>query len=277
MNIINAKDVLRVVVSDFHSGSNFALFIAKEWRGGKNNNHVARGVQVRIRKQFETFAGEIKAARKGKRVELIHNGDAIDGDHHHSGDVCTQNETDQADIHIQLMAELQKRIGWDKGDKLYYTKGTPVHVKGYEEYIAKELNAVMDGDYYSHNFLTLDTNNTHSWFVHHGKKKGEGANEGNSVRNWLRSIYFDSLKDGRKVPDIVYTGHVHDPTYSSYIYREKMNFKTVHGIILPSWQAKTEYAYMAAPVNRNKIGGVMQEIKADGTIAMPYFSILETE
>jgi len=271
------RDVLRVVVSDFHSGSNFALFLNRQWQGLKTAIVSARSVQQRIRQRFEIFAAEVRLAREYKRVELIHNGDAIDGDHHASGDVCTQSELEQANIHVELMGEFQKMIGWQAGDQLWYTKGTPVHVKEYEEYIAKELNAVPDGDYYAHNFLKLDTNGTHSWFVHHGKGRGDGANEGNGVRNWLKGIYFEALKDVRRVPDIVYTGHVHDPTYSSYIYREKMNFKTIHGIILPSWQAKTEYAHMVAPVSRNKIGGIMQNINADGMIGVPYFSVMETD
>lgn len=272
------KDVLRVAVSDFHSGSNFALFLGRPWQGKKTTVVHPRSIQVAIRKQFELFAGEVKAARKNKLVELIHNGDAIDGDHHHSGDVCTLSTVEQSNIHIELMTEFQKRIGWQAGDKLYYTKGTPVHVNDDEEKIATELNAVPDSEgYYCHNFLELNTNGVRSWFVHHGKGRGEGANEGNALRNWLKSIYMDADKDSRAAPDIIYTGHVHDPTYNTFVYRRKMNFGTMHGIILPSWQAKTEFAHMKAPVSRNKIGGVFQTIYANGDIATPYFSVMETQ
>jgi hypothetical protein len=48
----------------------------------------------------------------------------------------------------------------------------------------------------------------------------------------------------------------------------------MHGVILPSWQLKTAYAWMRAPVQKNKAGGIMQEIKADGTICIPRFSIM---
>lgn len=279
-HIINrmSKDVLRVVVSDFHSGSNFALFLKRPWQGKQTAVIHPRSVQVAIRQRFELFASEVKTARKNKRVELIHNGDAIDGDHHHSGDVCTLNTKEQAGIHIELMSELQRRIGWQAGDKLYYTKGTPVHVNDDEEYIAEQLNAVQDAEgYHCHNFLELNTNGVRSWFVHHGKGRGEGANEGNALRNWLKSIYLDAEKDQRAFPDIIYTGHVHDPTYNTYVYRRKMNFSTMHGVILPSWQAKTAFAHMKAPVSRNKIGGVMQTIYGDGGIGMPYYSIMETQ
>lgn len=271
------KDILRVVISDTHSGSNYALGLNRIWQGEHTPKILPKSGQQKIRKQFELFAKEVRQARKSKTIELIHNGDAIDGDHHHSGDVCTINTTEQADIHIELMQEFQQRIDWHSGDKLYYTRGTRVHTGGEEDYIGKQTNAVMCGDFHAFEFLELETNGVLSWFVHHGPNKGEGANEGNGMRNWLKNIYFDALKDGRRIPQIVYTGHVHNPTYSNYIYREKMNFKTIHGIITPSWQLKTCYAWMKAAASKNKIGGMMQEIKADGTIAMPYFSIMVSD
>jgi len=270
------RDVLQVVVSDFHSGSNHALFLDREWQG-KNTSHIPRSGQVLIRAHFEAFAEEVRQARQGKRVRLVHNGDAIDGDHHNSGDVCTINPLEQSDIHIALMAELQKRIDWQAGDELYYTRGTHVHVGEFENYIARELNAIPDGDFYTWNFLALETNGILSWFVHHGPTRGDGANEGNSMRNWLRNIWIDSLKDGTRAPDILYTGHVHNPTYSTYVYRSQADFKMLHGVILPSWQMKTAYAWMRAPVCKNKIGGVMHEIKADGTVAIPKFYLMDMQ
>ena len=269
------KDTLQVVLSDTHSGSNFALFLPRVWNGKKGNNHTPTSSQLKIRERFLIYADEIRQMRQGKKIRLVHDGDAIDGDHHASGDVCTLNPLEQADIHIELMIELQRLIDWQAGDELYYLKGTKVHVGEFENYIGRELNAVSDGEFYSWEYLELETNGVMSWFVHHGPGRGEGANEGNPVKNWLKNIYFEALKDKRRIPDIVYTGHVHSPTYNTHVYREKMNFKTMHGIILPSWQMKTEYAWMKVPVSKNKIGGVVHEIKADGTITTPYFSIME--
>lgn len=271
-----ARDVMRVVIGDFHSGSNYALFLNREWHG-KHTSHIPRSKQIKIRAHFEKFCDEIASKRGNKKIELIHNGDAIDGDHHHSGDVCTQNTLEQADIHIELMIELQRRIGWRRGDELYYTRGTQVHVNEKETYIGKELNAVPDGDFFCWDFLQLETNGTLSWFAHHGPKRGQGANEGNSIRNWLRTIYYEALKDERRCPDIVYTNHVHDPGYDVFNRRTKMTFSLMHGVIVPSMQMKTTFGYMVAPVSRNKIGCVYHDIKADGTITTPQYSVLDTE
>ena len=272
-----SKDILRVVISDMHSGSNYALFLDHDWQGRHTSIIRPKSQQKKIREQFVKFTEQIKIARKDRTIELIHNGDAIDGDHHHSGDVCTLDTTEQANIHIELMQEFQKRIEWQAGDKLYYTIGTRIHTGEQENEIAKQLNAEMAGDFHSWEFLELNTFGVLSWFVHHGPAAGDGANEGNIMRNWLKKIYFDALKDERRPPDVVYSGHVHVPTYSTYIYRQKMNFKTMHGIITPSFQMKTKYALQKVPTNRNKIGGVMQIITKDGLIGNPFFSVVDTQ
>jgi hypothetical protein len=270
------KDVLHIVISDTHSGSNYALFVDRVWHGAKTS-HTPRSGQVRIRKHWEKFKEDARVARQGRRVRLIHNGDAIDGDHHHSGDVCTLNSIEQADLHIELMNELQKGIEWQSGDEMYYTRGTQTHVNEFENYIGRELNAMPNGDLYVWDLLALNTNGALSWVVHHGPRVGQGANETNSLYNWLKGIYYDALKDRRSIPDIVYTGHVHQLTYTPFGYRLGMEFHNMHGVILPSWQMKTTYAWEKAPVSKNKIGGVIHEIKSDGTVTIPKFCVMETE
>lgn len=270
------RDVMRVVIGDLHSGSNYALFLPREWHG-RNTSHIPRSLQIKIRAHLEKFCDEIATRRGDKKIELVHNGDAIDGDHHHSGDVCTINPLEQAEIHIELMNEIQRRIGWRRGDELYYTRGTQVHVNEMETYIGKELNAVPDGDFFVWDLLKLETNGTMSWFAHHGPSKGKGANEGNGIRNWLRNIYIDALKDKERCPDIVYTNHVHDPGYDVLNRREKMEFSLMHGIIVPSWQGKTAHAWRVASMSRNRVGGVYHNILADGTITTPQFCVMDTE
>jgi len=264
-------------MSDMHSGSNYALFLGRHWQGLKTS-HVPRAIQEQIRVRFESFCAEVKRTRKGKRVVVVHNGDAIDGDHHSSGDVCSTNSLEQSNIHIELMNEFQKRIGWERGDELYYTRGTQTHVNDFEEYIAEQTNAIPSADSYVHDLLKLNTNGVVSWFVHHGPTKGKGANEGNPMYGFLKAIYIDAMKEYQKPPDIVYTGHTHDPIWVTFAVRlPKFQFVPMHGLVLPSWQAKTRYSHMVAPVSKNRIGGVIHEIKADGTITVPKFYIMESD
>jgi len=229
-------DTLHIGIADTHSGSNYALFVNRFWQGEKKQNHTPTSSQVKIYDHFAAFGNMVGEMRKGKRIRLFHDGDAIDGDHHHSGDVCTIVEREQAEIHQELIADLKKRMKWQGGDELYYIKGTDVHTRENEEAIAKYLDAVPGPDGQScWQMLEIETNGKLIWVVHHGPGRGAGANEGNPMRSWLRNIYFDAVKDGRRVPDVLYTGHTHDPTFGTYEWRKGMKFTVMHGIILPSW------------------------------------------
>lgn len=175
------------------------------------------------------------------------------------------------------MSDLQKMMGWQRGDEIYYTRGTQTHVNEMENYIGREMNAVPCGDYHVFDLLELEINGVMAWYVHHGPGRGSGPNEGNPVKNWLKNIYYDAMNDKRRAPDIVFTGHVHNPTYNVHVYREKMEFKIMHGVILPAMQVKTSFGWMKAPVNKTKIGGTWQNIGVDGSIGVPKFSILDAE
>jgi len=269
------SDTIQAVISDLHTGSIHALTVARKWKGERTMWVFPRSEQVAMREHLDRYTGEVAKARNGKKLKLIVNGDAIDGDHHNTPDVFTRDINEMADLHIEIMADIQKKMGWQKGDELYYIKGTEVHTSDKEHYIAEQLNAIPDKEgNYAHDSFDVVTNGKVSRFVHHGPGAGAGANEGNAVRNWLKAIHYDAMKDGIETPDIIYTGHVHNPTYATFETRKGMDYKIIHGIITPSWQAKNRYAWMKAPVSRNKIGGVIHEIKEDGTICVPKFSIM---
>jgi hypothetical protein len=175
------------------------------------------------------------------------------------------------------MNELQKRIGWQAGDEMYYTRGTQTHVNENEDYIAEKMNAVYDGVFGVHNVLKLKVNNVVSWFLHHGPGSGRGANRGNTMRNYLKNLHFEESNAGREAPDIVYTAHYHNPVFASFEPEYPgTRYKIMHGLVLPSWQGKTLYAWRVASVDKNMIGGVIHEIKADGTITVPKFCVMET-
>lgn len=269
------RDTLMVVMSDLHTGSIYALTVDRVWRGQKTADIYPTSQQKKIRKQFLAFAASVKEARKNKKVRLVLNGDLIDGDHHSSGDVFTTDMMEMSDLAIEIITEFKKLIGWARGDELYVTRGTDVHTKNLENYIGRELGAVQDGDFYVHDTLKLETNGVITLVAHHGPGSGKGANEGNPLRNWMRNIYINCMKDGERHPDIIYLGHVHSPIYSVLEVRNGMSYKLMHGVITPSWQQKTRYAFMVAPLDKNRIGGVHQLITAEGLIGAPVFSVMD--
>lgn len=271
-------DTLIAVISDMHSGSNRALFVNRFWEGKNEINHTPTSKQQLIRSKWEEYIQSVNESRKGRRLVVVHNGDAIEGVHHRSVDVCTHDLDDQAGIHEELILEFKKGVDWKRGDELYYVLGTETHTLDIEHEIAKKVGGhQFDDGSYATNHLSLAINGRELWFVHKGKNAGVGPNEGNAIRNWTRDIYFQALKHHKPVPDIIYSGHVHNPTYTTYVANEEMKFRTIHGIILPSWQTKTRFAYGVAPVSYNIIGGVHQTITASGDIREPIFKTCETD
>ena len=188
-------------------------------------------------------------------------------------------EKDQCEAHVSLMMTFLDRVGFGKDDELHYVQGTETHVKDNENQIAKDLGAVKVGQkQHISDVLTLNINGFVSVFAHHGKQRGSGQNEGNALRNFLRDIRSDRDKDGFCRIDALWSGHTHGHTYANHISRIKDgNFHVMHGIICPSWQAKTRYAWGKVPLAVNSVGGTFVNIGADGTFGVPRFVVQATE
>lgn len=271
---MKTTDTLLVSLSDMHSGSSRALFPNRTIQFvDSQTNHTPTDPQRKIYQHWKSCLEQIKAMRKGKRLVIVHNGDATENLHHNVTQVVSASIKDHADIHLELMYELIKTAGFSKksGDVLYYVEGTESHTLTVENYIGKELGAevaysIGEGDekkeYYAFPELKFDINGRHLWYTHHGGSAGDGANEGDAYRNWLKRIYWNCIKREMRKPDLICSAHVHKPTYTNYV----QDYHVIHGIILPSWQLKTRYAYRAAPFQRNEIGLSMTEITSGGDI-----------
>ena len=275
------KDTFIVVLSDMHSGGSTALFPNRFWQSTTTeHNHTPTRRQKQMYRHFVDCMEYARENREGKRLIVIHDGDAIEGYHHNTTQVITSNKKEQAELHIELMDTFLRHTKWSKqdGDQLYYVSGTETHTGDVEHGIAKDLSAERN-PYGGRIFdrLELKINNRLLWFVHHGKSRGDGANEGNALRNWLRDVYWDCAKSRRQPPDFVCTGHTHTPAYNTYVIPHENGYHTMHGLICPSWQEKTRYAYKVAPLNKNEIGAVYLEIKGTGEIKTPVILKKETE
>jgi hypothetical protein len=285
---LKVAETILCVLSDMHTGSSTALFPRGGYQGeGNEANPVSpNDKQSEIHPVFVRFAGEVAKARKGKRLIVVNLGDAIDGFHHGSMQETLFQEKDQCAAHVLLMTDFMKRAGFDrkKGDELYYVRGTEVHVKASENEIGKELQAVCvdptkekDKRVYVHEILELNINGLINVFAHHGKQRGSGQNEGNSLRNFLRDIRNDREKDGLSRIDILWSGHTHGHTWGSHISRVSGGqFHQMHGVICPSFQAKTRFALGKVPMAVNSVGAVYTRISVDGTFSSPHFVVQTT-
>lgn len=269
-------DTTIAIFSDMHSGSSTALFPNKFWQSSINErNHTPTARQKILYKHFRDCLTIGRNERKNKRLIVVHNGDALDGVHHGTTELVTYIKDEQIDIHIDLMDEAMKGLNFDKrkGDKLYYIQGTEVHVNDKEHRIGKDLGSEKTNDgrrVFQH--LELSVNGRKIWFAHHGPKRGEGASEGDPLRNWLKKQYWKRVQEKDPIPDMIITGHTHLPCYQTYIMRDVI----LHGLICPSWQEKTKFGYAVAATDKNEIGAIFITITKDGHILPPLMPILRT-
>jgi len=269
------KNTLLAVLSDMHTGSSTALFPAKGFQGESNEDNyvLPNEKQKEIHTIFIRMAGEVAKARQGNRLILVMLGDAIDGFHHGSLQESLFRTKDQCDAHMVLMHEFMKRVGFSRkrGDVLYYVRGTESHVGETENDTAKQLGAVRaDSGKYVHEILELNINGQLHVFAHHGKARGTGANEGNGLRNFLRDIRIDREKDGLRRIDVLWSGHTHGFTYNTHVTRlQSGEFHEFRGVICPSFQMKTIYAFGKVPMAINSVGGVYTRIAVSGSMESP--------
>jgi len=204
-------------------------------------------------------------------LDLVVDGDAIDGDHHSSLEIVTRQKNEQINIHINLMSYFLGIVNFDRRtDSLHYVAGTEIHSSDAEHIIGEKLKAKQTPEgHYAWDELRLEINGKRVWFVHHGPSAGKGANQGNSLRNWLRDNFFEALGEGEEPPHFVITGHTHKPYWTTYIGRYKGTYHCCHGMICPSWQQKTRFGHKVAPLQQNKIGMQYFVITDDGIIGEP--------
>jgi hypothetical protein len=233
-------------------------------------------MQVQMREHFERCAAAILTARKGKRLIVVHNGDAVDGVHHNTLQIFTRDKLEQVDLHVELMVQFKKWIGWQRGDELYYTKGTETHTDDNENEIGRQLDAVQSPDgLYVYDDLKLEVNGDRLNWTHHGPTSGKGPNKGNSFRNWLRDRFYEAVNEGDLPPHVITTSHTHDPYWQIYIGRYQGCYFPVRGLICPSFQQKTRYANGKVPLQKNKIGLNFYTVAKNGMIGDPVELLME--
>jgi hypothetical protein len=275
------QDITLIPFADMQTGSYTALHPNVRKIGGiykdltdiggwnyRNNNHFyLSSNQVRIWEHLNKCLDYGLKERTGNKMVMFSMGEAIDGVHHGTHELVSQNPTEHKETHIELFQYIQEKLEYQRGDELYCFDSTYVHTGDEESSIGAKLGAHrFDGGLYSTSFLEIEINGKLIWAYHEGVKAGEYPNKGNMAINMLKRIYYTCKVEGERVPDLILTAHVHNPHHSVWITPEN---KIMHYVILPSWQDKTRYVKDKMPVTKNKIGLQIIQIPANGDIQIP--------
>ncbi len=261
------SDVLLLPTGDWHTGGTTALHpnVRRDksgkyktvtelggWRYSDNPNFYPSALQIKIWGHFEKCLSDIAAKRKGKKLFLLHTGDAIEGDHHNTTQAVTRHIVEQTNTHIELMEYTKTRLGFQRGDTLAYLQGTSVHVGIQEHEIGRQVGAVEHEDgIYAAPLLDVVINGVRVWAYHKGVSAGQGQTRGNACVNKLRQVYYQCLQDGDPIPDIIISAHTHDQHSATWT---RPDGRIMHYLITAPWQDKTRFAFDNLATNKNKVG-----------------------
>ena len=239
------KGATQVVwISDLHVGSTVGLS-PKRWRIDESNIHEASESQLLLLDFWQSFW---KRRKKDSRpLVTIIGGDAVDGDHHNTLQLWTQDELVQVDASVELL-----KPAVNLSEKAYFLRGTSAHVGQSGRYDCRVARELGVPSYYH---LQLEICNVLFDLEHHGPGTGKRVwNLGNTARSYARHIAMAHILRGVRAPDCIIRGHVHKAIYETV--RDAGH--TTEMIISPSWQFKTEYAHkVASEDDVADIGGVV--------------------
>lgn len=258
------KGAINIVISDTHCGSDRGVFpneIALPPLMADEKSRILKpsNNQKKLFSHLMYCADYVKNKFKDYKKVVIHNGDAIEGNHHRTIQLSAPTPDDHVQIHIEVMESFLRRLNFSvkNGDELYYGSGTEVHTDYTEARIARHFEP-YNARYYDE--LKLTQYNKKIWFAHQWRGTGDGANEGNAINAGLKSMFYNSLKEGWEMPDLTIGSHYHKSAMGSY----SQNWKTYYGMITPSFQMKTRFGQKVSAFQRNDIGVGLFEVAENG-------------
>ena len=251
-----------IVVSDTHSGCRLGLVHPDGARLDGGGWYKPSEFQLRMWALWTEFWSVwVPEVTKGEPFDLVHNGDALDGVHHHSTTQISHNLEDQQRI---AEAVLRGPVAQCKasGGKYFHVRGTEAHVGQsgeFEERLARTLGAVPnDQQQYARFDLWKRVGGPKGPLVHlmhHIGTTSSAAHEASAVNAELTAEYVEAARWKREPPDFVVRSHRHRSI--------AVDMDSAKGyaaaIVTPAWQGKTPYVFKipGARLSEPQLGGVL--------------------
>lgn len=258
------------VTADKHVASPFALPPNGEsWNYVDGGPKRISGFQEQIWNHWEDYWRWIGDMRKGAELIVLDLGDPIEGKHHGIVELLTSRIDEQERMHICAMQEALYLAKFNpKRDKLIYLDGTPAHCgegNSSTERIARALLKTerLDGDVVRPYFLARINGGDLFDAAHKGFKLGSREwTKTNSMRAYLTSRWFTSLKNKQPMPRHILRAHFHQFGHASV--EDDAGMAVSEAWAMPAWKIKDEYIYEFAPEAMSNIGGLAFTIDNNG-------------
>jgi hypothetical protein len=241
------------VVSDLHCGSTLGLCPSYGIRlddGGAYHPSPAQVVLWNCWIEYwQTVASRLQ---EGDRLILLVNGDAVDGDHHHTPQIVSKNlATTQSMIAQKALLPALTL----EPSAIVFVRGTEAHVGNgaeFEEKLARDLGAVENAETgaRSHWHFQAESNGVLLDFAHHGRLGQRPWTKTTGPSTLAAQIALAAAQQGVRAPDLVVRSHYHQGADSFD------NF-AVRVIQTRGWQLSTAFVHRVAAGSIPQIGGLI--------------------
>jgi len=269
--------VVLPILADLHSGSKKSLLKSGQWQLA-DGYWVTTKLQQKLWAQFTECIAVVARKRKGKKLVVVNNGDAIENVHHHSTEVITADVHEHERMHIETVDCFLRGTGFDAnaGDELYYVGGTPVHDgEGYTnaERVAADFAAVPYQESIRGSkrdavrvwpMLRLNINGTLIEIAHQGPGVGTRTHtKGNTIRSMVKSTYYERLAAGTPMPDVFVWSHRHE------YHREVVSIgnRDFLAFTTPAFKAPDRFFYKVMANRCTHVGLLILEIDEQGAVS----------
>lgn len=251
-------------VSDLHCGSTTAI-CPPRIPLDDGGEYVASKLQLWTWQCWLDLVARTAAARKQSDSELyiLLNGDLVDGDHHHTSQIISQNPTIQNAV---IAAALKPLIALSP-DRIITIRGTEIHTgnsASSEEGIAKGL--ARDG----HPIVSDPDTGAFSWWhfraelngmlldaTHHGRTGQREHTRAGAASLHAHDIFMSHAKANQRAPDLCLRAHYHR-------FNDSYDACPTRVVTSGAFQHKTGYVHKKHADSQADIGGVLVTIPPEG-------------
>lgn len=246
---------LIVIISDLHVGSSIGLCSEKGMTLDDGGIYKPSKIQAGIYKCFQRFVEMAKAVKAETKI-LVINGDLVDGDHHNTVALASNNIQTQEAAAIGILKPVAAFF-----DRVYVVRGTEAHTgpgAASDERIAQAIGAQQTEDgLYSFWQLWLNCDDITLNIAHNIGTASSAAYESSAPMRELVAAIVEAGQWHTALPDVVIRSHRH-----RYI---KVAIPSADGeiqiAITPGWQMRTPFVERVNRFSIPQIGGLLCEIE----------------
>jgi hypothetical protein len=246
-------------LGDIHAGSKSGL-LPDDFHDGDGNGHKQNAIQQFLwqcwRDLNDNWIPNIIGADP---FALVIKGDIIEGCHHGSKEVITNDPQD----HFEAAAELLEPLA-AKAAAVYIIEGTECHTGNAERGMSRRLNAIKDPDTkkWAWPRLSLTIGGVRCIFQHHIGVTSRAWLEASALSIHLANEQIEAVRNGETMPRMLSCAHRH--RYGEY--------RDASGLccVTPPWQMLTRHGHKVVPSARTRPGALIHEFKGDGTLPITH-------